>query len=141
MVETRSNNFVLGLVVIFLALKDSLAHTHKGQEEMLMVVKGGNAFLASGVSPSTFEKENFDGMRNAAGGNNGKLGGRKMMEKAEEGMKGLIAPTNSGANCFVGNCKLGATSTSTTTVKVEREGFMAFSADYNVPRPHPPKNN
>lgn len=64
----------------------------------------------------------------------------KEMEKLEEAMKGL-APKNSGANCFDGNCKLGARSSSTQPVKGEREGFMAFNADYNVPRAHPPKNN
>lgn len=85
-------------------------------------------------------QENFDVAPNAAGANNGRLGGRKMMEKREEAMKGL-APKNSGANCFDGNCKLGARSSSTQPVKGEREGFMAFNADYNVPRPHPPKNN
>ncbi|KAI8541198.1 hypothetical protein RHMOL_Rhmol08G0043400 [Rhododendron molle] len=119
---------------------------------VIMVVRGGNAFLAAGVSPSTLdEKENFDVAPNAAGAKNGKLGRRKMMEKVvmgketeklEEAMKGL-APKNSGANCFDGSCKLGARSSSSTQpVKGELgEGFLAFNADYNVPRAHPPKHN
>ncbi|GFY85702.1 hypothetical protein Acr_04g0004400 [Actinidia rufa] len=119
MVSTRVTSFGLGLVFIFLALGDSLAHTHKVSKEMVM---------EASLSPSTIEKVNFD----TAEAKNGKIGGRKMMEKKvlgkemeerEEGMNHI----NGEAQEISAGAKMG--------------GFMAFTADYHVAKSHPPKNN
>ncbi|GMQ11075.1 hypothetical protein CsSME_00053843 [Camellia sinensis var. sinensis] len=111
MVSIRFSSFVLGILFIFLALRDSVAYNHKAKEEMIMVVTDGNAFMAIGHSPSTLEKENIYVLPSAVVEvNNGKLGGRKMMEKMvlgkemvkrEEGMKIGEAPKISGRNMNV----------------------------------------
>ncbi|THG04657.1 uncharacterized protein LOC114309032 [Camellia sinensis] len=111
MVSIRFSSFVLGILFIFLALRDSVAYNHKAKEEMIMVVTDGNAFMAIGHSPSTLEKENIYAVPSAVVEvNNGKLGGRKMMEKVvlgkemvkrEEGMKIREAPKISGRNMNV----------------------------------------
>ncbi|CAL5442050.1 unnamed protein product [Camellia sinensis] len=153
MVSIRFSSFVLGILFIFLALRDSVAYNHKAKEEMIMVVTDGNAFMAIGHSPSTLEKENIYAVPSAVVEvNNGKLGGRKMMEKVvlgkemvkiEEGMKIGEAPKISGANRFDRyckhrgkgklniECKLLGRSSSSPPMKVEKG-----RRNMNVPKPH-----
>ncbi|CAL5372165.1 unnamed protein product [Camellia sinensis] len=139
MVSRRFSSFVLGLVLLFLALVDSLAYTHQATKK---IMANENSLVRQGESPSTIEKENFVAEKR-------KFAGRKMIEKKgkgkEEGKNGEGSSKISGANSSVGNCsslddhkgegqlKIECKKLSVrSSVKVEKMGdFVAFSADYN----------
>lgn len=84
-----------------------------------------------------------------------RVGGRKMMLKAALGKEMVEAESGYGGSHFVGNCNHkgkgmlnveGKFSNRSPdhghpAVKVKMGGFIAFNADYHVPKPHPPKNN
>ncbi|KAF5468860.1 hypothetical protein F2P56_012973 [Juglans regia] len=77
--------------------------------------------------------------------------GRKMMIKRDmgmvkdEGLKGDDLKIKGSAASYVGiqnvNCKLRIKAVPRPKDDVKMAGFVAFNADYHVPKPHPPKNN
>lgn len=67
------------------------------------------------------------------------------MVKEEEGLKGdelkiKVTVANSVGVHNV-NCKLLVRAVPRSMDDVKMAGFVAFNADYHVPKPHPPKNN
>ncbi|GMP33199.1 hypothetical protein CsSME_00006626 [Camellia sinensis var. sinensis] len=102
MVSRRFSSFVLGLVLLFLALVDSLAYTHQATKK---IMANENSFVRQGESPSTIEKENFVAEKR-------KFAGRKMIEKKgkgkEEGKNGEGSSKISGRNVNVSKKPLGA---------------------------------
>ncbi|KAA8541100.1 hypothetical protein F0562_025063 [Nyssa sinensis] len=126
MVSIRFKNFVLGIMLIFLALRDSVAYTYQVTEK---VVPDGSPFnfekvncqllfhnkakvIICSISKTNTLQEFFDAIPAAAEAKStGRLGGRKMMEKRvlgketaanEEGVNGGASKI-SGATHSVGN--------------------------------------
>ncbi|OWM65188.1 hypothetical protein CDL15_Pgr008775 [Punica granatum] len=124
---------------------------------MPAIQKNGIMAGLVGISTPPVEKEIHDELiRSTKEEHVMMVGGRKMkMRKAlsedssiasaskEESSIGGASENISGANNGVVACKnLRLKSHSgSRLVKVETGRFVAFSADYYVPRPHPPKNN
>lgn len=63
-----------------------------------------------------------------------RIGGRKMMPERNLGMVKEEVLKSNGKRSL-------RSSSSSGRVKVKISGFIPFSADYHVPKPHPPKNN
>ncbi|CAK9147892.1 unnamed protein product [Ilex paraguariensis] len=142
---------------VSLSLKGSVAYSHQAMEKT--VVAADHEFAVAQGSPVIVGKEIFGAVPTEAEDRNEKLTGRKMMLKrvlgkemvTKEVMNNGQASKSSGATHSAGNCghkekgKLNVqrklSDISTHNVKIKMDNFMAFNADYNVPRPHPPKNN
>ncbi|KAK4842999.1 hypothetical protein QYF36_002543 [Acer negundo] len=122
------------LVLVFLHLRDASAHTHREIVAAQM-----------GLAGRLVKVEKLDGVPSTAEGENTKLGGRKMMVKEmiqEEDSAIISGAAHQYRRKGILNveCKLRNRTTSPSK-KVKMGGFTAFSADYHVPKSHPPKNN
>ncbi|XP_052174605.1 uncharacterized protein LOC127789693 [Diospyros lotus] len=127
MVHGRVNSFVLGLVFIFLALRNSAAHTHKDTQQKMVA-----------------SRENFNAEATVVEASKKKLGGRKM----GSGRKEELRMMNGSAGKVDGNLLRGTSAHAhhhrhlhPVTLMTEIESFKIFSADYHMPKPHPPKHN
>ncbi|KAK2663468.1 hypothetical protein Ddye_002042 [Dipteronia dyeriana] len=129
------------LVLVVLHLRDASAHTHREIVAAQM-----------GLAGSLVTVEKLDGVPSAAEDESTKLGGRKMMVK--EMIKEEDSAIISDAAHSVGYCnhqyrRIGILNvecklrnrTGSPSMKVKMGGFTAFSADYHVPKSHPPRNN
>ncbi|KAA8542349.1 hypothetical protein F0562_023515 [Nyssa sinensis] len=127
MVSICFSSFALGVVFIFLCLRDSVAYTHQVMETLV---------VADG-SPLNFDKEVFNAVPTSVEAKNRRFGsgGRKMTEKMV--MKKEMV--NLGKRKLNVEHKL--SNTSPPPVNVKKLGFVALNADYHVPKSHPPKNN
>ncbi|KAF3437995.1 hypothetical protein FNV43_RR20751 [Rhamnella rubrinervis] len=158
MVSIRLTSFVF--LLLLLHARHSIALTH--QEPIMDDKNGGGLAVVAGVSPSNFEKEIYNGVPAMADNDVGKprIGGRKMRLKRlmgmveEEGIEGRDSKTsgepvvngkshrmNKGISEIESKVRHTSSSTRGRGLKVKMSGFIAFNADYHVPKPHPPKNN
>ncbi|XP_031287583.1 uncharacterized protein LOC116146317 [Pistacia vera] len=136
--------FLLVLVLVY--VRDSTAQTHQDMKKS--VAAHGRELEAAGRSSTNVEKD--DGVPGVA-----VLGGRKRMLKRGLAKEEVLNREDSisGAAHSVGNCnrrrkgilnvecKLRKRGPQPHHKKVKMGGFTAFSADYHVPKSHPPRNN
>ncbi|EEF47698.1 conserved hypothetical protein [Ricinus communis] len=144
MVSTRLSGFLL--VFIMLHVRNSTALiTHQGKEKAIVAKEDVLAVAKSSLinAHATMADEV----------SNTKLGGRKMMLKMVLKKDEVLNTDDtkiSGAANFEdsckkgilrGNCKLMSNRISSHPLNDRMVGFTTFSADYHVPKSHPPKNN
>ncbi|KAJ9140594.1 hypothetical protein P3X46_031226 [Hevea brasiliensis] len=157
MMSTRFSSFLLVFILLLRVGNSSAAIITRQAKEKPVFAKGSE--LA--VDESMRSLEISDGVPVAiAEVSNTRLRGRKMMlmkrvlrEKMKEEPLNKENSKISGAAHFVGNCNLRSgkgilngkckltSDRRSNPLKDKRVRFTAFSADYHVPKPHPPKNN
>uniref|UniRef100_A0A2N9F4J5 BURP domain-containing protein n=1 Tax=Fagus sylvatica TaxID=28930 RepID=A0A2N9F4J5_FAGSY len=151
MASIRFTSFILMFIVLH--LRDSSAQS-KALGKVL--VTDVSELPKARKSPMNVEEEIYDGVPVPAEVGNAKLRGRKMMIKRALGMvkeesligdnskiKGaahsVVNCNHEGKGVLNVNCKLRKRGPKPMGVKMA--GFVAFNADYHVPKSHPPKNN
>ncbi|WCJ35787.1 hypothetical protein M5689_017021 [Euphorbia peplus] len=138
-----SSSFLLVLLILLHA--NCLIVQAKEKRPAAQVVAGNgirllqvmNKEISGDVSGATMGRE----VRNE------RLKGRKMMVKKEEGVKVEERKMSGAGNCedTIRNqkCKMMSISTRSRNpnLKDKMVDFTAFTADYHLPKPHPPKHN
>ncbi|KAM3703358.1 hypothetical protein ACJW30_04G090500 [Castanea mollissima] len=152
MASIRFTSFMV--MLILLHVRETSAQTKAVGE---VPVTDKNLLPTDRKSPMNVEKETYDGVSAPAEVGDARLIGRKMMIKRvlgivkEEGLKGEDSKNIKGAVPSVGNCNHEGKGVLNENCKLRKRGpkpmdvkmagFVAFNADYHVPRSHPPKNN
>ncbi|XP_058114246.1 uncharacterized protein LOC131257375 isoform X2 [Magnolia sinica] len=143
MVSIRFTSLVLGLLLTFVSLRDSIAQAH----QVAATTANGNVPTAAGAAVTSINQELLDNAATTDGAR--RLKGRKMVMNDDMMKEGNV---NGGPSKITSTnihhekkgkpsveCKL--SETNVLPKKVSVVGLGPFNADYNVPRPHPPKNN
>ncbi|XP_009793278.1 uncharacterized protein [Nicotiana sylvestris] len=136
---------MLVLLFILLFINDTIAHTDKVKQNFV-VDEAGNGIAKTRRSHLNVEKEDFHGVTPATiQVASGRIGGRKRMveqrnmRQSTKKIEGIMP--NRGQGKLRIQSKLNGKNSHSDNVKVNRGSFTAFSADYHMPRTHPPKNN
>ncbi|XP_057987622.1 uncharacterized protein LOC131171737 [Hevea brasiliensis] len=158
MVSTRCSSFLLTFILLVHVGNSSSGSLSAYQAKEITVVAKGSELA---VAESMRRLEISDGVPAAMDEvSNTRLGGRKMVlmkrvlrEKMKEELLNKEDSKISGAARLVGNCNHRAgkgilnekcklmSGRRSVPLKDKRVRFTAFSADYHVPKSHPPKNN
>ncbi|KAL5725706.1 hypothetical protein ACHQM5_008822 [Ranunculus cassubicifolius] len=149
---TSTRNLLTWFLVTLLVLQ--------GVEALSMM--NGIDIALNGEDAVSINQELFDGVPTLTVAKGNKLGGRKMVVdigmKKDQLMKDAVLNQEttkiSGANHFVGksyhqegngemnvNRNMRDRIRTLLPVKVNGDSFIAFSADYHIPKQHPPKHN
>ncbi|PON84348.1 hypothetical protein TorRG33x02_198080 [Trema orientale] len=143
------------VVLIMLYLRYSNAQTDPDVSDRKVGPIGSTTgVVAAEGSPMSYGKEIYDGVPTSPEDGNKRHGGSKMKQLKrllgmvlvkEEGIDGGDNHTNKNNISGEGilnhvECNRRITR-SPRRLKAKMADFIAFNADYHVPRPHPPKNN
>ncbi|XP_059302563.1 uncharacterized protein LOC132054605 [Lycium ferocissimum] len=147
MLSLSFNSFMLVVVFILLSVKDTVAHTtHDQVEQKFGVNEAGNRIAKSGEKELVSYGHVPASIEVIAA--SGRIGGRKRLESimTKEDSKNSVASATFSVGNFnhKGKGKLRMQSKLSTTgrsVQVNRGSLLAFSADYHMPKTHPPQNN
>ncbi|EXB28902.1 hypothetical protein L484_012661 [Morus notabilis] len=119
--------------------------TTKYYQAFNIIVVPGPSGSTKGSANINSEKETYNGVPTMADVGNNRHGGRKMMV---ERVLPMVEEEHFVGDCDIREkgilnvkCNLKSTSTRRRRLKAKMADFIAFNADYHVPRPHPPKNN
>ncbi|OIT21641.1 PREDICTED: uncharacterized protein LOC109218655 [Nicotiana attenuata] len=146
MLSLSFSSFMLVLLFILLFINDAIAHTDKGKQNFV-VNEAGNDIVKAGRNHLSVEKEviEFEGITPASiQFASDRVGGRKTMleqRNMKQSTKKIKAMPSKGQGKLRMQSKLNGRNSHSDNVKVNRGSFTAFSADYHMPRTHPPKNN
>ncbi|XP_016474393.1 uncharacterized protein LOC107796163 [Nicotiana tabacum] len=144
MLSLTFSSLMLVLLFILLSIKDTIAHTDKVKQNFV-VDEAGNDIAKAGRNHLSEEKEVLDGHISASiQFASDRIRGRKRMleqRNMRQSTKKIEAMPSKGQGKLRMQNKVSGRSSHSDNVKVNRGSFTAFSADYHMPRTHPPKNN